>query len=234
MLEPLDLHARRALLDHEGLDRGAALRLVEGRPDDDRVAAAAGGDEDLLAVDHVVVAVEDGGRRDGGGVGAEARLGDRHRRPQLVEALELLVVRDRRDRGVAEALPRHRQHHRDVAPAGLHDRQHAGHVACRCGCPSAFLLRRTPRAPVLVSPDAFMPSISEASMSSSLGYSCSARSYLREIGRKISVDTWCAWLISMPNFFGVSRLMRHTSTTPSMTPAARRSRYQRSTGCSFT
>ncbi len=50
-------------------------------------------------------------------------------------------------------------------------------------------LRRTPRAPVLTSPEAFMPSISDASMSSSLGYSCSALSYLREIGRKISVDT---------------------------------------------
>ena len=52
-----------------------------------------------------------------------------------------------------------------------------------------------------------MPSMSEASMSSSFGYSCSARSYLREMGRKISVDTWCAWLINMPNFFGVSRLI---------------------------
>ena len=71
-------------------------------------------------------------------------------------------------------------------------------------------------------------------MSSSLGYSCSAWSYLREIGRKISVDTWCAWLTSMPNFFGISRLIAHTNTTPSITPTARRSRYQRSTGCSLT
>ena len=54
---------------------------------------------------------------------------------------------------------------------------------------------------------AFMPSISDASMSSSLGCSCSARSYLREIGRNTSVATWWAWLTSGLNFLGISRLI---------------------------
>ena len=52
-----------------------------------------------------------------------------------------------------------------------------------------------------------MPSISEASMSSSFGYSCSATSYLREIGRKTSAATWWAWPTSGLNFFGISRLI---------------------------
>ena len=52
-----------------------------------------------------------------------------------------------------------------------------------------------------------MPSISDASMSSSFGYSCSAMSYLREIGRKTSVATWLAWLTSGLYFFGISRLI---------------------------
>ena len=56
-------------------------------------------------------------------------------------------------------------------------------------------------------PDSFMPSISAASMSSSLGYSCSAVSYLRELGRKISVATWWDWLTSPLNFLGISRLI---------------------------
>ena len=50
--------------------------------------------------------------------------------------------------------------------------------------------RRTPVAPAPPrSEPSFMPSISDASMSSSFGYSCSARSYLREIGRNTSVAT---------------------------------------------
>ena len=225
----------RALLDHEGLDRGAAAGLVQGGPHDDGVGAAAGGDVDLLAVDDVVVAVEHRGGRHRRGVRAEAGLGDGHRGPELAEALELLLVGHRGDRGVAETLPRHGQHHGDVTPAGLHDRQDARHVGAVAvaALPSPGS-RRTPRAPVPPSPPSFMPSTSAASASSSLGYSCSARSYLREMGRKISSDTWCAWLISMPNFFGVSSEMLIDQHTPSMISAARRSRYQRSTGCSLT
>ena len=41
--------------------------------------------------------------------------------PHAVEALELLVVGDRGDRGVAEALARHREQQADVAPAHLDD-----------------------------------------------------------------------------------------------------------------
>ena len=66
----------------------------------------------------------------------------------------------------------------------------------------------TPVAPApLRPPPSSIPSISAASMSSSLGRSCSAVSYLREIGRSISVATPCACSISGSNFFGVSRLI---------------------------
>ena len=66
----------------------------------------------------------------------------------------------------------------------------------------------TPVAPAPeIAPPSDMPSIAAASMSSSFGYSCSDLSYLREMGRKISSDTWWAWLISIPNFFGVSNEM---------------------------
>ena len=53
--------------------------------------------------------------------------------------------------------------------------------------------RRTPAAPApSLAPDSASPSIIAASMSSSLGYSCSARSYLREIGRSMFIATWWA------------------------------------------
>ena len=68
--------------------------------------------------------------------------------------------------------------------------------------------RRTPAAPAPSdAPDSASPSIIAASMSSSLGYSCSARSYLREIGRSMFIATWWAWPASIRNFFGSSRLM---------------------------
>src|ERR1700712_2659062 len=76
------------------------------------------------------------------------------------------------------------------------------------GFSSGFSLRRTPAAPAPpVAPDSEMPSIIAASMSSSLGYSCSASSYLREIGRSMFIATWWAWSISGRIFLGVSRLI---------------------------
>src|SRR5262245_10409091 len=74
--------------------------------------------------------------------------------------------------------------------------------------PSSAFSRRTPAAPAPpMSEPSFMPSISDANMSSSFGYSCSASSYLREIGRKTSFATWLAWVASGLNFFGISRLI---------------------------
>ena len=128
VLEALDHHAGGALLDDERLDRGPAERLVQRRPDDHAVGALARGDVDLLAVDDVLVAVLDGGGADARGVRAGARLGDRHRRPGAGQPLLLLVVRDGGDRGVAQALPRHAQQQRGVAPAHLGDREHRGQV----------------------------------------------------------------------------------------------------------
>src|SRR6478609_1706970 len=73
---------------------------------------------------------------------------------------------------------------------------------------SGFSSRRTPAAPAPPeAPDSEMPSIIAASMSSSLGYSCSASSYLREIGRSMFMATWCAWSMSGRTFLGVSRLI---------------------------
>src|SRR3954468_24071310 len=73
---------------------------------------------------------------------------------------------------------------------------------------SGFSSRRTPAAPAPpVAPDSEMPSIIAASMSSSLGYSCSASSYLREIGRSMFIATWWAWSTSGRIFLGVSRLI---------------------------
>ena len=104
------------------------------------------------------------------------------------------------DRGVAEALARHRQQQADVAPAHLHDAEHGRRGWCRCGCRSLVVAslasRRTPAGAGAAELAAARscPSISAASMSSSFGYACSAWSYLREIGRSISVATWWAWL----------------------------------------
>jgi hypothetical protein len=67
--------------------------------------------------------------------------------------------------------------------------------------------RRTPAAPAPPSPEELRPSSSAANMSSSAGYVCSARSYLREIGRNTSAAAWYAWLISAPAFLGTSRLI---------------------------
>ena len=56
-------------------------------------------------------------------------------------------------------------------------------------------------------------------MSSSLGYSCSARSYLREIGRSMFIATWWAWPGQRPELLRVVQVDGHqTSTAPSMTP----------------
>ena len=138
----IELHARVRALDHERLDRGAALVAVERRPHDDEVGALAGGDVDLLAVEDVLVAVEDGGGADRGRVRARLGLGDRHRGPLAAVALELLVVGDRGDRRVAEALAGHRQQQADVAPAQLHDRQRGREVARRSCVPSACAVGR--------------------------------------------------------------------------------------------
>ena len=57
VLDAQQLEARVRAVDHERLDRRAALARVERRPDHDHVGALAGGHVDLLAVEHVLVAV---------------------------------------------------------------------------------------------------------------------------------------------------------------------------------
>ena len=187
------------LADHERLDRRAAERLVERRPDHDRVRALAGGDVDLLAVDDVLVAVLHRGGGDVGGVRPGAGLGDRHRRPGAAEALELLLVGDRRDRRVAQALARHREQQRRCRPSTSRRRRAPRRGWRRCDLAGVVGASRRgvrrPRRRRSVAPVSDTPSISAASMSSSLGYSCSARSYLREIGRSMFIASWWAWSI---------------------------------------
>jgi hypothetical protein len=157
VLDAYDLEARRALLHQERLDRRAALGPIERRPHHHGVRALAGGHENLLAVEDVVVAVGPCGRGDGGGVRAAARLVDRHRGPHPGEALELLLVRDRGDRGVAETLPWHRQQQPDVAPAHFDRAEHEVEIRAvavadqrgdmTCGRVSAAFVVTTTRAP---------------------------------------------------------------------------------------
>src|SRR5215208_3667034 len=52
-----------------------------------------------------------------------------------------------------------------------------------------------------------MPSKRVASVSSSTGYSCSRRSYLREIGRSISAAPWCAFSMTACSLRGSSKLI---------------------------
>ena len=232
VLQALEHQPGVGALDHERLDRRAALARVQRRPHHHQLGALPGGHVDLLAVEHPLVAVLDGRGADRRRVRPRLGLGDGHRRPAARVELGLLLVGHRGDGRVAEALAGKREQQPDVAPAHLDD--HARARFGRCGCDRR---RRPPRrwrpAPP-VPPPSFIPSISAASMSSSFGRSCSAMSYLREIGRSTSAATWWACSTSGLSFLGVSSDDHQTSSAPSITPAARRSRYQRSTGCSFT
>src|SRR5690625_4166121 len=62
-------------------------------------------------------------------------------------------------------------------------------------------------APEAACPASSMASIMALRVSSSPGHSCSARSYLREMGRKIWVATWRAWLGPTCSFLGSSSLI---------------------------
>ena len=55
--------------------------------------------------------------------------------------------------------------------------------------PLALASDRPPLAPPMSPPESERPSTMAAMVSSSTGYSCSARSYLREMGRKICAAT---------------------------------------------
>ena len=87
VLESIEDQTRVVALDHERLDRGAALLAIERGPDHDQLGPVAGGHEDLLAVQHVLVALERCGRPDRRGVRSGLGLGDRHRRPLAAEPL---------------------------------------------------------------------------------------------------------------------------------------------------
>ena len=129
--------------------------------------------------------------------------------PDAVEARELLVVGDaaiaelpRPWRGMESSRPTSPQH---ISWIDITEARLAPFLFAPSSSPSS---RRTPAAPAPSdAPDSASPSIIAASMSSSLGYSCSARSYLREIGRSMFIATWWAWPTRVRNFFGSSRLM---------------------------
>ncbi len=131
-----------------GFERSTTKDLIAARPTSrsrlaqttTSSARSPDGDVDLLAVEDVLVAVELGRRADRGRVGAGLGLGDRHRRPLAGEALLLVLVGDRGDGRVAEALARHRQQQADVAPAHLDDREDRRHVGAVAVAAVAVLL----------------------------------------------------------------------------------------------
>ena len=133
MLEPVELQPGVVAFDDERLDRRAALRAIERRPDDDQLRALAGGDVDLLAVEDLLVAVEPAVVR----IAAESE-------PASGSVIAIAAQRpsnrpsapagDGGDRRVAEPLARHRQQQADVAPAELDHPEHAGACSRRCGC----------------------------------------------------------------------------------------------------
>src|SRR5690348_4644553 len=81
--------------------------------------------------------------------------------------------------------------------------------------------RRTPPAPA-PPPDALRPSRRDASVSNSLGYVCSAWSYLRELGRRNAIAAWRAWSTRVVSFRGTSRLITPAPRLPSRPPHAGR------------
>src|ERR1700741_2402967 len=79
--------------------------------------------------------------------------------------------------------------------------------------------RRTPPVPA-PPPDADRPSSSAASVSSSLGYVCSAWSYFREFGRRNAPAPCLACSTSVRYLRGTSRLITPAPRLPSVRPPA--------------
>ena len=86
---------RRAGLDDEARDAGAAPVLAGARPHEAPAGVVSVGDEDLAAVEHPAVAAPLGARLDGAGrVGAARRLGDGEERPPALAHRRLRVLLD--------------------------------------------------------------------------------------------------------------------------------------------
>ena len=200
--------------------------------------ALAGGDVDLLAVEHVLVAVEHRGGADRGRVRARLGLGDRHRRPAAGEALELLVVGDRRRSPSCRGPGAASTSSRPTSPQ---------HISMMLSTVDMFEPLRLPPSPSPFArgarrrrrrrrgrrPRPCRRSARRACRAPS-GARARRRSYLREIGRSTSVGDLVGLLDERLELLGDLEVDHQTSSAPSITPAARRSRYQRSTGCSLT
>jgi hypothetical protein len=238
VLEAVELEAGVGALDHERLDRRAALGAVQRGPDHDEVRALARRHVDLLAVEHVLVAVEDGRGADRGRVAAGLGLGDRHRRPAAGEALELLVVGDRRDRRVAQPLARERQQQADVAAAQLHDAQRrrqvrpvavggrAGRRVAAGGPPHAGRPRAAEPAAVVDAVDDRREHVELLRPHVLLAVVLARDRPEHVVGDLPRLRD------ERPELPGDFEGDHQTTRTPSIRPVARRSRYQRSTGCS--
>ena len=142
----------------------------------------------------------------------------------------------RRDRGVAEPLPRHGEQQADVAPAHLLDRHHRGEVGAVLA-PS----RRRPRSPAHAGRAG---SLRRAGLGQPVDH---RREHVELLGVLVLGEVVLARdrsqhvhrdLVGLahqrPEPLRVVEVDHQTSTAPSMTPTARRSRYHRSTGCSLT
>ena len=130
--------------DRRRFHRRPAEIGIESRTDDHGVGPAPRGDVDLFAVEHPLVSVEASGGLYVGGVRPGAGLRDRHRGPHAFEALPLLGVCDRRDRGVPETLARNRKRQPDVSPAELGEPEAGGHVGAVSNAPGGALVGAKP------------------------------------------------------------------------------------------
>ena len=236
VLEPVELQTRVGALDHERLDRRPAELRIEARPDDDEIGSFAGGHVDLLAVEHVLVAVEDRRGPDRRRVGARLRLGDRHRGPFALEPRLLFVIGNRRNGGVAESLPGHRQQQADIPPAHLHDRKHRSQVRAVAVPAVAVALRLAGAGrPGSAGRSTFVEPVDQRREHVELLRILVLGEVVLPRDRPQDLERHRVGLLDQRlELLRYLEIDHQTSRPPSMTPAARRSRYQRSTGYSLT
>ncbi len=164
-----------------------------------------------------------------------ARLGDRHARPDPGEPLLLLGVGDRRDGGVAESLARQGQQEADVAPAHLRDAEHRGEVGAVLHPTVGLVLAPDSGGARPVAGAGLREPVDHGGEEVELlGVGVLGRVVLAA-DRTQHVHGDLVGLVAQGDeLLRVVEVDGHTRTPPSITPMARRSRYHRSTGCSFT
>ena len=219
----------------ERLDGRAAPGLVQRRPHHDVGGPRPGGDVDLLAVDDVLIAVEHRRRRDRRRIRTEGRFGDRHRSPDApAKVLQLLIGGHPGDSRITQALTGHRQQQCDITPGNLKSIEESGHVGA-----VDISLRSVPPAAECVGAGEGFVGFRECFEQGGQGVEFDRVSVLVEVVLARDGPQHSGGTLVGEVDHGL-QLARHlqidchqSTTTPSATPTARRSRYQRSTGCSL-